>query len=332
MSVYAACVIGALGLYALLWRGRWVWRGLGLILGLAALAALPGQVLAATGADASASPSGFFYVFALIAVGAAVRMITHTRPVYAALYFVLVVLSSAALFLLLEAEFLAFALVIVYAGAILITYLFVIMLAQQAAEPGHAEEQAAYDVFPREPAGAVMVGFIMLAMLSHMIVQGSSQLNPADDVTVARRAWTELERMPRQLEEAVTRQARIHFDAEPNEIQAPVGGFRVDFDGQAARVPLHLTSTGEFTSVVLPPEEMPQNVQSVGLALVEVFPASLELAGIILLMAMFGAVVLARRQMELSEDEVREAAGLPRLDLVRDDEPDASGEVAGAAP
>ena len=40
------------------------------------------------------------------------------------------------------------------------------------------------------------------------------------------------------------------------------------------------------------------------------FPVSLELAGVILLMAMFGAVVLARRQIELGEDEIRESAGM----------------------
>src|SRR4030095_6722893 len=77
-------------------------------------------------------PEFFFAVFSLIAIASAGRMITHNRPVYSALYFIMVVLSSAALFLMLQAEFMAFALVIVYAGAILITYMFVIMLAQQA--------------------------------------------------------------------------------------------------------------------------------------------------------------------------------------------------------
>ncbi|MCH8152621.1 MAG: hypothetical protein IH830_09650 [Planctomycetes bacterium] len=54
---------------------------------------------------------------------------------------------------------------------------------------------------------------------------------------------------------------------------------------------------------------MPQNIEQVGLALIAKFPVSLELAGVILLMAMFGAVVLAQRQIELSEQEKRAAAG-----------------------
>jgi hypothetical protein len=57
------------------------------------------------------------------------------------------------------------------------------------------------------------------------------------------------------------------------------------------------------------------NTQMVGLDLVARFPASLELAGVVLLMAMFGAVVLARRQIEFGEDEARDAAGLRRIVL-----------------
>jgi hypothetical protein len=53
----------------------------------------------------------------------------------------------------------------------------------------------------------------------------------------------------------------------------------------------------------------------VGMSLVASFPASLELAGVILLMAMYGAVVLARRQIELGEDERRLAAGLDPLSV-----------------
>ena len=60
----------------------------------------------------------------------------------------------------------------------------------------------------------------------------------------------------------------------------------------------------------------------VGLSLVADFPVSLELAGVILLLAMFGAVVLARKQIEIGEDEVREAAGMRRLALHSDDHPE----------
>ena len=102
----------------------------------------------------------------------ALRVITHPRPVYAALYFILTVLASAGLFLLLSAEFMAFALVIVYAGAILITYLFVIMLATQAPEEGHEEVLAEYDTAAREPIAATVVGFVLLGALTVMMFRG----------------------------------------------------------------------------------------------------------------------------------------------------------------
>jgi hypothetical protein len=65
--------------------------------------------------------------------------------------------------------------------------------------------------------------------------------------------------------------------------------------------------------VNLPGSAAPVNSVALGHALVAQFPVSLELAGVILLMALFGAVVLARRQMQMAEDERRAAAGMPRI-------------------
>lgn len=69
-----------------------------------------------------------FYIFALILVFAAVRVITVRNPVYAALFLVLAFFSSAAIWLLLHAEFLAIALVLVYVGAVMVLFLFVVMM------------------------------------------------------------------------------------------------------------------------------------------------------------------------------------------------------------
>ena len=81
----------------------------------------------------------YFWVFSAIALGGRrFGSITHPRPVYSALYFVLTVFATAGLFILLWAEFMAAALVLIYAGAILITYVFVIMLASQATSPTDA--------------------------------------------------------------------------------------------------------------------------------------------------------------------------------------------------
>jgi NADH-quinone oxidoreductase subunit J len=69
-----------------------------------------------------------FYVFALVLVFAAVRVITVRNPVHAALFLVLAFFTSAALWLLIEAEFLAIVLVLVYVGAVMVLFLFVIMM------------------------------------------------------------------------------------------------------------------------------------------------------------------------------------------------------------
>jgi NADH-quinone oxidoreductase subunit J len=69
-----------------------------------------------------------FYVFAAVLVLAALRVITCRNPVHAVLFLVLCFVNSAALWLLLEAEFLAMTLVLVYVGAVMVLFLFVVMM------------------------------------------------------------------------------------------------------------------------------------------------------------------------------------------------------------
>lgn len=299
LTLYTATLLGAVALYLMLRPGgRWP-RAAGAVLGLGALAWLAKELaLAQPGVE---GPSAFFFIFALIAVASACRMITHTRPVYAALYFVMVVMASAGLFLLLEAEFMAFALVIVYAGAILITYLFVLMLAQQAPEGGDPQRQAEYDVIPREPATAALVGFVLLAVLSDMVVSGAEELPPPPSAAQIRAdAWEDLEALPDRVREAAAASVDGEFEIIPD-----VHGRLVRADGPDASVMVQRAPGEAPQLVMLPDEAMPENIQQVGLALISVFPVSLELAGVILLMAMFGAVVLAQRQIELAQEEKR---------------------------
>lgn len=69
-----------------------------------------------------------FYVLATILLYAAVSVITTRNPVYAALYLVLAFFTAAGIWLLLEAEFLAITLVLVYVGAVMVLFLFVVMM------------------------------------------------------------------------------------------------------------------------------------------------------------------------------------------------------------
>jgi len=69
-----------------------------------------------------------FHVFAAILVLAALGMITARNPVYSALALVMCFITSAAIWLLIEAEFLAVVLVLVYVGAVMVLFLFVVMM------------------------------------------------------------------------------------------------------------------------------------------------------------------------------------------------------------
>ncbi len=72
--------------------------------------------------------TGFFYLFSAVLLFASFRVITARNPVYAALYLVLAFTQAAALWILLKAEFLAITLVLVYVGAVMVLFLFVVMM------------------------------------------------------------------------------------------------------------------------------------------------------------------------------------------------------------
>lgn len=73
-------------------------------------------------------PAMLFYLFATMAVGAAVAVITLRNPVYSAISLLVTFLSVAALFLLRHAEFVAIVQIFVYGGGVMVLFLFVIML------------------------------------------------------------------------------------------------------------------------------------------------------------------------------------------------------------
>lgn len=96
----------------------------------------------------------FFYACAFGAVAAAVASVTSRDPTHSALWFAAVVLATSGLFLKAGASFLAVGTVIVYAGAIVVTFLFVIMLAQM-------EGRAGYDRAARMPFRTTWICFLL---------------------------------------------------------------------------------------------------------------------------------------------------------------------------
>src|SRR6266576_2845148 len=99
-----------------------------------------------------------FAAFATAAILAAILMITNRNPVYSALWFALATLAVCGLFLMQSAPFLAAATVTVYAGAIVVTFVFVIMLAQQSGA-------TVYDQSSRQPFVATVLAILLLTAL-----------------------------------------------------------------------------------------------------------------------------------------------------------------------
>jgi NADH-quinone oxidoreductase subunit J len=296
LVLYGACVLGAVGVVLALPRRGFSPRLLG---GLVAGLAL-GLLFLALGVKAGEHLPNFnFYLFSAIALGGALRVISHPRPVYAALYFILTILSSCGLYVLLAAEFMAFALVIVYAGAILITYLFVIMLATESPTAEQTEALSEYDRYSREPIAATVVAFVLLASLTTVLARGAAALPPpagaAQDAAL-------LAKLPRRVE-SVLRETPDAADPARMLIAADEKVQRVDVDARVATVVKSPGPSGDGPTrdVSLPANLAVHNVEGVAFSLLNDHPGSIEIAGVVLLMAMLGAVVLARKKVEMDE-------------------------------
>jgi NADH-quinone oxidoreductase subunit J len=152
-------IAGAAAVYLLLPRPRAYPVLWGALLGLVALG-LAGWLVVGFG---TLTPESFlFYVFSVTAVGFGALLVTQRNPARAALSFALVVLSTCGLFLLLAAPFLMAATIIIYAGAVIVTFLFVLMLAQQEG-PSDADARS------REPMLAAAIGFVLLGALLYVL-------------------------------------------------------------------------------------------------------------------------------------------------------------------
>lgn len=129
-----------------------------------------------------------FYLFSAIALVAGGLLVTQQNPVRAALSFALVVLSTCGLFLLQAAPFLMAATIIIYAGAIIVTFLFVIMLAQQT---GLSDA----DARSREPLLSCIAGFLLLGAIL-FVLHSTYSTRELDDLL----ATTERALQPSSLE------------------------------------------------------------------------------------------------------------------------------------
>ncbi len=110
-------------------------------------------------------PTILFFVFAAVLVGAAFGVILARNPVHSALLLVLAFFTSAVIWLLLDAEFLGIVLVLVYVGAVMVLFLFVVMMLDVNIEE-FRKGIAGY-----WPVAVAVAGFVMFAMLNVIVVR-----------------------------------------------------------------------------------------------------------------------------------------------------------------
>ena len=162
----ASVAAAAAGLWLLLPRGaeRRLARWSGAALGCLALAGLvlTGRRLGGLGEEA------VFLVVSLVAVISGAATVVSRSPVYAAIWFALALAGVAGVLLVLGAQFLGVATIVVDAGAILVMFLFVLMLAQPAG-------LAPYDRVSNEPLVAAVAGAVLLGLLSLVIGRLSAE-------------------------------------------------------------------------------------------------------------------------------------------------------------
>jgi NADH-quinone oxidoreductase subunit J len=109
----------------------------------------------------------YFWCLAAILIGAAIGVITSRNPVFSVLYLVLAFVTSAVLWMLLEAEFLAIVLVLVYVGAVMVLFLFVVMMLDI-----HTEElRKGFTRFA--PLGGVVAAVMVVELVTVFLVRNT---------------------------------------------------------------------------------------------------------------------------------------------------------------
>ena len=292
-----AVLLGALGMWLILPRGGVRGRFLGALLALVSLALFASRATPLAGWAASS----LFWILAGITIIAAGATVSMRSPMYSAIWFAMTLLGTAGLMLFQGAQFLAVATIVVYAGAILVTFLFVLMLAQPE---GHAYYDRTSWGWPGAAfsalAGSLMVGILTLALAGLPNAQDIKA-----KVLAALPAFTDADGQPVLTEKRVIRASRwrardgmtvVQIDLRMND------GHLQLLEEQLLKE--HLSEEGEKL-VALPPEKFrllifyqpddvltSQHMARLGGQLFSRHLISVEVAGTLLLAALVGAVAI----------------------------------------
>lgn len=175
-----ATVLAAIGMWLMLPRGASGRGGrlVGALLGVIALGLIGSQVPPV----GDWLTSGLFWVLGGVTVVSAAAAMTFKNPVYCAVWFGLTLLGTAGLFFFQGAQFLGVATIVVYAGAILVTLLFVLMLANPE---GHTRyDRNSWEAPLAATAGMVMVGVLTLTIGRAFTVEESAKASRPNGIAL----------------------------------------------------------------------------------------------------------------------------------------------------
>jgi NADH:ubiquinone oxidoreductase subunit 6 (subunit J) len=299
----------ALAVAALTWllprpRGRSIGRGAAC--GLAAL--LAGGALLFRSGRSVTPETVLFYAFAGMAILGGVFLIVQRNPARAAISFAVVVMNVGGIFLLQAAPFLMAATLIIYAGAIIVTFLFVLMLAQQTGF-SNADDRS------REPFLAAFAGFMLLGVLligllrsypeSQTLARTIERLESTRDQASLQEIRsrlgdsTEIVRLLRH--EAMRRGGSsrvIDFENAVIDLEAVLGSGQAGVEQIRLRID-EVCQAGHALIRQDEPKPLPAaNTKALGLSLFSEHLFAVEMGGTLLLVATIGAIAIAGRRAE----------------------------------
>ena len=240
-----------------------------------------------------------FWFMASIAVVASTATITSRSPVYSAIWFAVSLMGIAGLFLLQGAQFLGVATVAVYAGAIVVTFLFVLMLAQP-------EGLTFYDRIPWGTTPQFIIPAMaaaLMALLAHSITNAN-----ADQVALQNIVTTHFDSFTGEESSANVRRvvvrkyenniAEIHVEVSGIDSSAVSDPDKIDSLKQAIGEQLPVLSDSVIRIDVTQDLHHAQHVAHLGGNLFGRYLIAVQLAGSLLLVALVGAVAIASHGSE----------------------------------
>ena len=232
--------------------------------------------------------SALFYAFSAVLLFAAFRVITARNPVHAALYLVLAFFQASGVWMLLEAEFLSISLVLVYVGAVMVLFLFVVMMLDINLD---SIRQGFWKHFPL----AATVGAVIALELAAVLLGGFRVSEP-----------------PKQVMNALTAPVAVTAVA-PVDVASGADASTVTVPSLAATEPV----------AAAPMVQEVSNTKALGILLYTEYLYPVQVAALILLVALIAAIALTLRARKDSKfqnpaDQVRVQAR-DRVELVKMD-------------